>query len=268
LARDPDNPALINTVEDLAHDRGDTAIALQLARRSRELQPDYYRLAVNEAQKLARTGNFAAAEVLLQETASTGAPRDLTAIARAVVELAIRTRRFEEGHRTLDSLIARRPGDTTLAVLRTWLVRQEGDVAGAEKDLRAILATHPTHTGALEELVSLLVKAGRTEEAAQASLTAAEHQPSNQANHLRAARAAEARADEAAAVKHYLAAGRSGPVTAALKVQLARNLTGLGRADDALLHLAWARRLSLLEGDPAVTASITDYINQQRALRP
>ncbi len=268
LARDPGNPALIKIAEELANDRGDTGAALKLARRGRELQPSFFRLAANEALKLSQAGHFDQAEQLLQQTAATSAARDLTTLAPAFVDLAIRTRHYAEGRRVLDAFLARRPGDPNLAVLRGRLARLAGDTVAAEGELRTILADHPGSQGALEELVSLLTEAGRPSEAEEASLAATEHQPGNQANNFRAALAAEARADEAAAAKYYLAAERSGPVTAAIELRLARKLAGLGRADEVLFHLAWARRLSLLEGNPAVTASITDYINQLRAPRP
>lgn len=268
LARDSENPALVKTAEDIANDRGDTAAALKLARRGRELQPSFFRLEANEALKLSQAGRFDEAEQLLQQTAATCTPRDLTTLAPAFVDLSLRTRRFTEGLRALDSFLVRRPGDPALAVLRGRLTRLAGDTVTAEREFRTILAGHPGNQGALEELVSLLTEAGRPSEAEQASLTAAEHQPGNQANNFRAAFAAEAQADAAAAVKHYIAAERSGPVTAAIELRLARKLSVLGRADEALLHLAWARRLSLLEDNPAVTASITDYIDQLRTTRP
>lgn len=268
LAGDPDNPAVVKTVEELAEDRGDTEAALKLARRSREMQPDYFRLAADEAMKLAQVGRFDEAERLLQQTAAACAARELTTVAPAFVDLAIRTRRFAEIRHVLDSFLTRLPGDPTLGVLRAQLARLAGDTATAESELRATLAAHPGHQGALEELVALLLGAGRTQEAEQASLAAAEQQAGNQANNFRAALAAEARTDEAAAVKHYLAAERSGPVTAAVELRLARKLTGLDRTEEALLHLAWARRLSQLEGNPAVTRAISEYIDRLRAATP
>jgi hypothetical protein len=49
-------------------------------------------------------------------------------------------------------------------------------------------------------------------------------------------------------------------VTAAVELQLARKLFGLHRLDETLTHLAEARRISLYEGDPAATASISHAV--------
>ena len=268
LASDPDNPALAKVAEDIADDLGDAAAALSLARRGRELQPEYFRLAANEALKLSQAGRLAEAEKLLLLTAENCAPGELAVIAPALVDLFNRTRRFAEGRRTLDAFIARSPGDQALALWRGRLAGMAGDPAAAEQEFRAVLAAEPGQAGALEELVALLHTQGRAGDADRESLAAAEHQPANQANNLRAALAAETLGDEARAAKYFLAAERSGPVSAAIELRLARKLLGLGRADEALLHLAWARRLAQQEGNATVTDSITEFIGRFRSPQP
>jgi Tfp pilus assembly protein PilF/lysophospholipase L1-like esterase len=265
MQHDPENPHLAKIAADLAEDRGDLSNALLQARRARQLQPEYFRLAAGEAIKLLRSGRFDDAEKLLRRTAATCAPRDLVTIAPAFVYLYNRTKRFAEGRRTLDDFLTRRPGDRKLMLLRGRLANFAGDSAAAEQDFRAILAQDPGDQETLEALVTLLHTKGRKDAAEQESLAAASHQPRNQANNLRAALISENRGNEADAAKFLLAAERCGPVTAGAELQLARKLYGLRQRDESLLHLAWARRLSEYEGDRFVTQSITEFIAQLRA---
>ena len=80
------------------------------------------------------------------------------------------------------------------------------------------------------------------------------------ANNLRAAIINDSHGDDAQSVRCLLAAERSGPVTSGVELWLARKLFTLGRPDEGLTHLAEARRISLVEGDPAVTESISQAI--------
>ena len=78
----------------------------------------------------------------------------------------------------------------------------------------------------------------------------------------------EARGDQANSVRFLEAATRCGPVPTAIVVSLARQLHQLGRTNESLLQLAQARRLSVLDGDPEITASIDDTIKRLRATAP
>jgi tetratricopeptide (TPR) repeat protein len=104
--------------------------------------------------------------------------------------------------------------------------------------------------------VNLLNGLGRTAAAEKETLAAFDNQPRNQANNLRAAVIYDARGDDAKCIQCLMAAERSGPVTSGFELQLAQRLFKLERLDDALDHLAEARRVSVCEGDPAATESI------------
>ena len=263
--RDPENPSLAKLEEDIDDDLGDVAGALAAARRSQQLQPANFVLAADEAIKLSRLGRFEEAEVLLKKTAATCPPRDLALMAPAFADFFIRTKRLAEGRRHLDGVIALRPADASPRLLRGRLTRLAGDPAAAEKEFRTILADKPGNQNALEALVSLLMETGRPADAEQASLAAADHQPGNQANNLRAAILSEAHGDGAQAIRFLLAAERSGPVTPAIELRLARKLFGLGKAEESLLHLAEAKRLAGQEGDAATTEGINQIIADLRA---
>jgi tetratricopeptide (TPR) repeat protein len=267
-ARDPENADLAKLAEDIDDDMGDLPGALAQARRAGDLQPDSFALGTDEAIKLSRLGRYSEAERLLEQTAASCPPRDRVAMAPAFADLFTRTRRFDDGRRYLDGEISRHPTDASLRLLRGRLSRLAGDNAGAERELRAILAADPGNPGALEELVNMLGALGRTAEAEKATLGALERQPRNLANNLRAAIICDTRGDDAQAVRSLLAAERSGPVTSGVELWLARKLFGLRRPDEALTRLAEARRISSYEGDPAVTRSIGQAIeNVMRQMR-
>jgi len=96
------------------------------------------------------------------------------------------------------------------------------------------------------------------------SLAAADRQPMNQANNLRAARAREDAGDEKGAVRYLEAAEHSGPVNATFELTLALKLFRQGRHGEMMARLAEARILSASEGNPAVTESIGRLIERLR----
>ena len=267
IERDPENPHLEKIAKELADDLGENDAALQHIRRARQLQPATIRQEGLEAMLLIKQGRFAEAEQQLRETARHCPGSELATIAPAYVNFYIRTQRVPEGLAILDDFMTRSPGNPKLAFFRHKLLVAAGEKAGAEDGFRALLAKDPGNQAAQESLVELLQEQGKMAEAAEASRSAAPAQARNQANNLRAAAAAEARGDEADAVAWLRAAERSGPVPAALELRLARKLYGQGQRDEALLHLAWARRISRYEGNPAVTESISAFIAQMEAAR-
>jgi len=256
IAADPGNADLAKIAEEIDDDLGDVAGALAETRRAQELQPRSFALATDEAIKLSRLGRYDEAERLLRQTAKSCPPKDLAAMAPGFADFFARTRRFDEGRRHLDAEISLRPRDESLRLLRGRLAGLSGDSAAAEGEFRAVLATDPGNQAALEELVGLLGKSGRTAAAEEASLSALGGQPRNLANNLRAAIIYDSRGDDARTVDCLLAAERSGPVTSGVELRLARKLFTLRRPDETLTHLAEARRISLYEGDPATTESI------------
>lgn len=265
IGRDPENPNLAKVAKGIADDLGDDAGALLQVRRAQQLQPKYSRLAATEAILLARLGRFDEAEKLLRDLARSSPARELAVIAPAFVNFYTRAGRAKEGLRTLDDFIGRCPEDRTLRLLRAGLAATAGDTAAAERTYRTLLEENPGNQAALEALVGILQEQGRSDEVEKESIAAAGQQPRNQANSLRAAAIYDARGDNDNAVNSLLAAERSGPVAAAVELRLARKLYVLKKKEESLLHLAWARRISRDEGDPAATEAISTFIAQLRA---
>lgn len=266
--QDPENPAMAKQEEDIADALGDVAGALAQARRARQLQPESFALAADEAIKLSRLGRFDEAERLLQETARTCTPRDLALMAPAFADLFARTKRFAEGRRYFDEAIAQQPADSSLRLLRGRLALLSGDTAAAEREFRAILADFPSDQAATEALVGLLGETGQQAAVESVTLAAAEHQPRNQPNNLRAAIIYDKRHDDSAAIRLLVAAERSGPVTSGLELHLARKYFEQHQPDEALAHLAEARRVSWCEDDLAATKTVEDIIAKFEAQRP
>ena len=263
LDRDPDNPALAGILEGIDLDRGDLAGALALARHAGELLPRDFALDADEAMILARMGQYADAEKILLRTVGSGA--DWEVAAPVLADFWTRTKRFDEGRHFFDHAVAARPGDWRLRVVRAGLWRAAGDIAGAEREYRSILTEDPANEDALEALVGLLMDASRPEDAAKVTLAAADHQPGNETNDLRAAKIFEARGDEAASIRLLEAAEQSGPVNATIELTLALKLYRLKRWPEMMIRLAEARRLSTYEGNPAVTKSIDRLIGRMLA---
>lgn len=268
VAGDPDNADLAKIEEEVADDLGDLPGALAAAQRARGLQPDNYAVEGNVAIKLMRLGRHAEAEKLLRAAAAAATLREQAALAPAFGDLFVRTNRPDEHRRHLDELLAQRPADADLCLLRARLARSQKDNAAAEHDLRAILERDPGHQAGLEALVALLNETGQTAAAEQATLAAVDRQSRNQANNLRAALLSERRGDDEAQIRFLRAAERSGMVTAGVELRLARKLLERDRPVEALAHLAEARRIALIEGDAGTTAAIDVYIRQLLAGGP
>jgi tetratricopeptide (TPR) repeat protein len=257
IARDSENADLAKIAEGIDDDLGDVAGALAQARRAEELQPRHFALAVEEAMKLSQLGRSGEAETLLRRTATWCPPKFQAAMAPAFADLFIRARRFEEGRRFLDDEISRHPEDRSLLLIRGRLERFAGDAAAAERDFRGVLAGDPEEQGALEELQDLLnIELGQSARAQEECLAAAVYQPRNLANNLRASKIYELQHNDERMVGSLLAAERSGHVTSLDEFKLALKLLELKQPDDALAHLAVARRISLYEGAPSVTRDL------------
>jgi len=267
-ARDPGNPDLARRAEEIADDLGDLDGALAAARRAQDLQPGNYAVAGNVAIKLMRLGRHEEAEKLLRATHAAATPLEQAKLAPAFGDLFIRTKRPDEHRRHLDALVAQRPDDADLRLLRARLAHSRQDHAAAERDLRAVLARDPGNQGGLEALVVLLSETGQVAAAEEAIQVAAERQSRNQANNFRAALLAGRRGDDEAQIRFLRAAERSGLVSSGVELRLARKLLERGRPVEALAHLAEARRLARFEGDPGTTAAIDDYLRQLLAGGP
>lgn len=268
VAADPENPDLAKIAEELADEAGDLEGALTEARRAQRLQPANFALAGDEAIKLSRLGRFGEAEALLQKTARTCTPRDLALLAPALADLFTRTRRWADGREYFDRLIARQPANPSLRLLRGRLARLAGDSASAETEFRAILAADPANQEATEALIGLLAATGRKPAAENVALAAAEHQPRNQTNNLRAAILYDERHDDQGAIRFLLAAERSGPVNSGIELHLAHRYFARHQSPEALTHLAEARKISAQEGNPEATRAIDDVIAQVQGQLP
>jgi tetratricopeptide (TPR) repeat protein len=263
LERDPENPALTGILEGIDADLGDLNAALALARRVEELLPRDFALVADEASILMRLGRFVEAEKALLQAARSGGDVDM--LAPVLSDLWTRMRRFEDARHYFETLISKRPHDTRLRAARAGILRASGASAEAEEAFRAILSEDPSNAEALEAIVGLLDSSGKGGTAENESFSAAEHQPGNQENSLRAAKACDARGDTNGSIHHLSAAELSGPVNATFELTLALKLYQVRRFDEMMWHLALARRLSALEGNPAVTQSIDRLIGRMQA---
>ena len=261
-AGDPENPALAAIEEEIDTALGDIAGALVQVRRAAQLLPTDLSLFADEASLLAQIGQYEEAEKILQKAERvTGASEK---IAPSFAALYSRMKRFAESRATLDRVIARHPADGKLRLMRGNLARVAGDNAAAEQEFRAILTEDAGNQTALEALTSLLRDQGQLAAVEKESLAVAERQMKNQLNNFRGAAIHEARSDQEQAVRFLIAAMRSGPATAAIELRIARKLYGLRRWDEMMLHLAEAKRLSILEEDLESTDSIKQLIERMR----
>jgi tetratricopeptide (TPR) repeat protein len=259
---DPDNPALAGILEGIDLDQGNAAGALVLAQRAGRLLPRDFALSADEASILMRLGRATEAERVLMVALGSGADLDL--LAPVLADFWAWAKRFDEGEEFLSQAIAAHPGDRRLRLVRAGLVRASGDYVRAEREFREALAEDPSNEDALEAILGILAQTGRSDAADGASLAAADSQPRNQANNLRAAKIFEARGDEARSAHYLEAAERSGPVNATFELTLALKLYKLKRPAEMMTRLAEAKSLSRFEGSPAVTESIERLIARMR----
>ena len=262
VARDPENADLAKTEEEIADDLGDLPAMLAAARRARELQPDIYATAGDVAITLLRLGREREAGELLRQSAAAYPLREQILLAPAFIDLFARTNQPDENLNFLNGLIAQKPEDESLLLLRARTLRVLKHNPTAERDYRAILERDPGNPDALEGLLSLLKETGRPDEAERLSLAFAGRQPRNQANNARAAAISDTHGDVESHIRFLLASERSGEITSAVEIRLARLLFARDRKVESLTHLGYARRISLVERDSATTASIDELVNQ------
>jgi len=114
------------------------------------------------AEEIAFAGDDAAAGALF-EIVSTARPSDRETRVNWAVACA-RTGRPDDGRRVLEAGVARDPGDVRLRNELAIALRAAHDEAGAERELRAALATD-FQFDAAENLAFLLIETGREKEA-------------------------------------------------------------------------------------------------------
>lgn len=268
VVADPESPDLARLRAGVLDAIGDLAGALGELRRGQTLVPRDYGLAAQEAIVLSRMGRFDEAQSLLDGLWAGCPEKDRATLAPGFADLFSRSRRFDAGRRFLSSEIARAPGERRLRVLLARLDHYAGDDAAARADFRAALAADPSDEEALEGLVALLDPMDSRGEVAALTFAAARTQPRNPSNNLRAAILLDRKGDDAGASGYLLAAERSGPVSAAVEIRLARSLIRQHRPSEALLHLAEARGLAATENNARAKASAEQAIAQLRAQEP
>jgi tetratricopeptide (TPR) repeat protein len=260
-SNDPANPYLAEIDESLAASLGLADEALAAASRRRRILPDTPELATNEAFRLLRVGRTDQALALLETAAAMCPPEDLPKMGGTFVQYFIETKQTAAGLDRLDRLFARVRGQSSHR-LRADLLQVVGERAAAEREYRAALAEVPTDAPALEGLVTLLLEAKRTTEAENASWVAAESQPNNHCNNLRAAKILEQRGQGAAMIHLLLAAERSGPVNARIEMTLSLQLAAARRLEESLSHLALARRLAQIEQNQTALTAIDGVLDR------
>lgn len=260
MARDPVNPDLPRIAQRVDADLGDPAAALSDLRLAESLQPRDFTLATDEAVLLMRLGRTDEARARLQDTASACTAKERALMAPAFADLYTRTGQIAAGRAFLDRVVAESHGLEAPRIARAEFAQVAGDGADAERQYRSILTANPGSRAALEALVRLLESAGRGAEADTLTLAALPNQPQNFDNNMRAARIHGKRGEAEQEAACLSLAESSGPMTSALEGKLSRLLLSMGRTDEALEHLALARRISTHEGDPAVTDQISQVI--------
>jgi predicted Zn-dependent protease len=264
---DPDNPALPGIEEGICEDLGEPAEALEMAARAAKLLPSDYAQAADRASLLIRLGRTEDAERELLAASTSGA--DLELLAPVYAELWTRTKQYQDGVRFVDAAILRDPGEFRLRLIRGEMLEESGDLPGAEKEFEGALEGHPSDPEFLEALVGVLSKEGKDSEVSRVSLAYADRQLTNQPNCLRASRACDALGDDTRSAGYLAAAERCGPVNATFELTLALKYYKQGRFAEMMDRLAEAKVLSLSEGNPSVTDSITRLIERMiREARP
>jgi tetratricopeptide (TPR) repeat protein len=267
MKRDPDNPALPGIEEGICEDLGEPAEALEMATRAARLLPSDYAQAADRASLLIRLGRTEEAERELVDASRSGA--DLELLAPVFAELWTRTKRYQDGVKFVDAAILRDPGEFRLRLIRGDMLEESGDLPGAEKEFEGALEGHPSDSEFLEALVGVLSKEGKDAEVSKVSLAYADRQLTNQPNCLRASRACDELGDDVRSAGYLAAAERCGPVNATFELTLALKYYKQGRVAEMMDRLAEAKVLSLSEGNPAVTDSITRLIERMvREARP
>lgn len=262
LALNPADPMLTHLAAELAQATGDLAGALELLRVEASLVPATYGLVSEQAMMLARLGRYDEAQRLLDDASSRLLPRDAANLAPAYAELYVRSGRIDEGRRRLGILRARFPADIALEVLVGKYEALAGNDRAAQSTLSRVLESHPQNAEALEALVESVRRLEGEDAALALSLQHVDSQPGNQLNLLRAAVLCARRGDDEGQGRYLLMAEGCGPVTHSVESRVARSLFRKNEPDAALLHLAQARAIALLEGDDRAVQSIDRAISE------
>jgi tetratricopeptide (TPR) repeat protein len=258
--RDDLNADLAELLKGVDDSLGNLPAALEDARRVRALRPSGVSTQAAEAVELLRLRRLPEAAALLEEAAAQACTADRAKLAPALADLHYQTGQSRVGLDRLRSLASEAPDPGPVRLTLAEFLERTGDRPGAEAELRSLLEADHGDRNALNRLEALLDGEGRSAEADALSVEAVGYQPRNAPNDLRAAGVLSSRRDDAGEGRALEVAERAGPVGSADALQLARKLFRLGRPNEGLAQLAFARRISLYEGDPAAAARISEII--------
>ncbi|HEX4179957.1 MAG TPA: tetratricopeptide repeat protein [Caulobacteraceae bacterium] len=136
----------------------------------------------------------------------------------------------------LDALLARDPDQRDARYLRAGLLAHAGRVDEARRDYLELIARHPTHFGALNDLGVLLYNADFRSAARLAHAEAVKHHPDNPIGRINLANALLANGELAAAREHYEAALSLAPDHPDAHQGVANLLQDLGETEAAERH--------------------------------
>jgi tetratricopeptide (TPR) repeat protein len=256
----PDDAALqLELAAFMEANRG-SPTALPYIDRALTLEPRSADLLVRRSRALVGTGNTAEAERDLEEALRLD-PYDLPAYG-ALAQALRASGHFELGRTVFEAAIRHHPQSGLIRLSYADLLFFHGDRDLAVAQCRAVLDQEPGSADALRRLVSLYTADGKAAEAEALMEGARATQPLNFENDLALARIYDTRGDTAKAAECLADAARGGPATAQVHVYLARNLSRLGRPQDALLELARARRCALLVEDQGLVDQVDETIRK------
>jgi tetratricopeptide (TPR) repeat protein len=137
---------------------GDAPGALKLYRAAVHEAPDDLELRIAYARALERAGSPGPAEAALREVLD--GPSS-AGVYDALAGFLERQGRAKEAGQLLRDAVAKAPKDMDLLFALGALLDRQGDVAGAQSRMRALLAAHPDHAAAMNFLGYVLAQAGR-----------------------------------------------------------------------------------------------------------
>jgi tetratricopeptide (TPR) repeat protein len=261
LRLDPDNAALAARLGVMESGAGDQERALSLLRRADELEPESAEAAIRTAEVLMRMKRFDEAEALLVGSLRQDAV--YFSGSKMLVELWTATKQFEKGKAFLADALSKVPSNSYLRLEYANLLARSGDSEGAEREARTIWNADPASRqamAALEMLVRLYGRLGRTADAEALTLDARNHQAGDYYNNERLVRIFTSRNDPAGVAESLRALAASGPFDSAEHLEFAHRLADLNKGPEMLGELAQARAVAQVEGSAGQIQAINDVI--------
>ncbi len=265
LAGDPARPSLLESLAAMESEAGDPARALATLNRAEALEPLSAETAIQKAQYLMLLRRYDEAEAALL-----GALRldeVYFAPSRTLVELWSQTHQFDKGVSFFVRLLAEHPSNSYLRLEYANLLVRQGDAAGAEREALDIWkrdADGRPAMAALELLVRLYGREGRSGAADALTLEARAHQTGDYYNNQRLARIYSEKGDPANVAESLMAMARSGPFDSSEHLELAHKLADLKRLPEMLDELALARAVAQVEGNEGQIQSVDGLIAAYR----